>query len=153
MLNPGSNEEDRKTHRTRTRCISFAEELNCNELWTCNLFAVRGKDAKAALSHEDPIGPDNNDHIKAIACQADKIVLAWGGSGVRALGKPKFNERAREVVQLLKEAGASEKLYMLCPPGKPCLTANCQPRHPLFLRGNTPREPFTDDELRRLQGL
>ena len=78
MLNPGSHEEDRETHRTRTKCEQFARGWSYGTLWTCNLFAVRGKDAKEALSVADPIGLENNRHIKAAASRADKIVLAWG---------------------------------------------------------------------------
>ena len=139
MLNPSTATQD-KPDKTVNQCTKFAQQWRDKTLWICNLFAVRGKDAKEALSVADPIALENNRHIKAAASRADKIVLAWGGSGISALGKPKFNERVREVVQLLKEAGASEKLYMLCPSGKPGLTANCQPRHPLFLRGeHSPR--------------
>ena len=154
MLNPGTEEghEDRY-HPTREKCKGFAQEWGYGTLVDCNLFAVRGKDAKEALSVADPIGLENNRHIKAAASRADKIVLAWGDSGVGALGKHEFNERVAKVVQLLKEASASEKLYMLCPSGKPCLTQKGQPRHPLYLRLNTPLVPFTDEELRRLQGL
>lgn len=130
MLNPSTANES-KPDPTVTRCKRFAEQWGCRRLWVCNLFAVRGPDANEALSHLNPVGTDNDRHIQDAARQAGKIVLAWGDSGINALGRRRFLDRVQDVAALLGEASASEKLSVLVPPGRPCLTvAGQQPRHP-----------------------
>ena len=157
MLNPSTADQDCPDN-TVTKCKGFAQQWRYKTLWICNLFGYRSPDPADLKRQTNPVGPDNDQHIKAAASQADKIVLAWGDSGITALGKSEFNERVREVVPLLKEAGAYEKLYKLCPSGRLCLTQKGQPRHPQgrgkhSLPLDTLLVQFTDEELRRLQGL
>ena len=128
MLNPGSLDDDRKRHPTRERCEAFAREWGYGELWTCNLFALRSPNPRDLRSSADPIGPDNDAHIRAAARKVDIIVCAWGNRGG-------YMGRAQEVVSILRKAGA--KLYTL---GE--LTKQGQPRHPLFVPAHTQRRPF-----------
>ena len=132
MLNPGSRDEDRKRHPTRERCEGFAREWGYGELWTCNLFALRSPKPSALRDSTDPVGPDNDRHILRAARRACIIVCAWGGSRVA-------RERARKVARMLIANGHSEKLHTL---GE--LTKHGQPRHPLFVRADTQRRPFTE---------
>ena len=147
MLNPSKANQD-ISDNTANRCKEFAQQWGYKTLKICNLFARCSSKPAVLKDEKDPIGPDNNDHIKAAACQAHKIVLAWGGSGIKVLKKPKFDERVREVVRLLEEAGASEKLYALCPLERPCLTSG-QPRH---ANPQNPNDmPVETAECRRLR--
>ena len=132
MLNPGSRDEDRKRHPTRERCESLAQEWGYGELWTCNLFALRSPNPKDLRNRDDSIGPDNDRHILQAARQADIIVCAWGNHGG-------YMERAGEVVSMLREVGAGERLHTL---GE--LTKQGQPRHPLFVPADTQPRPFTE---------
>ena len=133
MLNP-SKAGACRSDRTIDRCKEFAEQWGYGTLWGCNLYAFRSPKPvglREALRHgENIVGyPVNNNHLVGSVGRADRIVLGWGGSGASVLGKDTFTERTTEVVQLLREAGAYDKLHVLCPPDRPCLT-NGQPRHP-----------------------
>lgn len=130
MLNPGSTNNNRKRHPTRENCERFAREWGYGELWTCNLFALRSPNPRALRRHDDPIGPDNDAHIRAAAKKAKTIVCAWGNRGG-------YMGRAQEVVSILRKADADAKLYTL---GE--LTKQGQPRHPLFVPAHTQRRPF-----------
>ena len=142
MLNP-SKADQNISDKTVDKCKTFARKWDYDTLWICNLFASR---SSKPVNLE--VGPCNDRHIKAAASRADKIVLAWGGSGIKALKTSKFNERVRKVVRLLEKAGASERLYALCPPERPCLTSG-QPRHP---NPRNPNDmPVETAECRRLQ--
>ena len=132
MLNPGTENEDRErepTHRTRKRCMKFAEREGYGTLLTCNLFALRSKDPRNLRKCSNPIGSDNDQHILRKARESDLIVCAWGDKGTH-LG------RANQVVQVLKSAGRSEKMRHLG------LTAKEQPRHPLFTKNDAQLQPF-----------
>lgn len=132
MLNPGTENEDREresTHRTRKRCMKFAEREGYGTLLTCNLFALRSKDPRNLRKCSNPIGSDNDQHILRKALESDLIICAWGDKGTH-LG------RANQVVQMLKSAELSEKMRHLG------LTANEQPRHPLFIKKDAQLQPF-----------
>jgi len=76
---------------------------------------------------EDPIGPENDRYISRVARRVErdggKVVLAWGTRGV-------FLGRDQAVLALLH--GADVWLYHL---GR---TKDGHPRHPLYLKANTP---------------
>jgi hypothetical protein len=92
-----------------------------------NLFAWRASDVTELGRVVDPVGPDNDTHLAAIAAEADMIVVAWGAPGkipARHAG------RWRAVADMLEA------------PGKPlhCLThlKSGHPRHPQILIHETP---------------
>lgn len=117
MLNPGSLNDDRKRHPTRERCERFAREWGYCELWTCNLFALRSPNPRDLRRHDDPVGADNDAHIREAAQQANIIVCAWGGwRGAHG--------RARQVVRTLINEEQSEKLHTLG------FTKSGEPKHP-----------------------
>ena len=133
MLNPSTADEC-LSDKTIDRCKEFANKWRYGTLWVCNLYAFRSPSPstlrKALDDGVDINGhPANNRHIARTAERADKIVLAWGGIGIQSLGKRNFSKRVSEIIPLLRDAGALEKLYALCPPETPCLPSG-QPRHP-----------------------
>jgi len=123
MLNPSTAdaEEDDPTIR---RCLGFTESLGYmadgyGGLEVVNLFAVRSTDPKWLSRFQDPVGPENDDHIAKAAARAGKIIVAWGSHD-----KPFITKRIAEVLLLLN----GHTLYCLD------LTNGAHPRHPLYCR-------------------
>lgn len=118
MLNPSTADAHRDDATIR-RCIAFAKRWGHDGLVVVNLFAYRATDPTKLDEAADPVGPDNDDHIRQ-ACQgASRVVCAWGAH-------PKAAKRAPAVVQLL-------------PRGIQCLglTSSGHPRHPLYMANRT----------------
>ncbi|PND29022.1 DUF1643 domain-containing protein [Sinorhizobium sp. M4_45] len=125
MLNPSTADASQDDPTIR-RCIGFAKAWGFGGLIVGNLFALRSTDPKALYDHPDPIGPDNDQHILAIAKSARKIVCAWGTHG-------SLHDRGREVAERLEFFD----LVALK------ITADGQPGHPLYLAADTqPRSYF-----------
>jgi len=125
LLNP-STADATVDDPTNRRGMHFARDWGAGSCVFVNLFAFRTPDPKEMKAAADPIGPDNDRHILEQACFSDCIIAAWGSDG-------SFKGRAFMVRKLLKEF----KLYSLG------LTKKGEPRHPLFLPGNTPMQTFT----------
>ena len=125
MLNPSIADEV-VDDPTIKRCITFAEEWGYGRLRVVNLFAYRSKDPKELEQVDDPVGHDNDDAIRAAVGEAELVVCAWGNDG--ALGNR--GKEAREMIQ------------GQCEPHMLGLTKQGQPRHPLYLRGDTPPVPW-----------
>lgn len=122
MLNPSTADEHGDDPTIR-RCLSFALRFDCSRLEVVNLYALRATDPAELWNVEDPVGPENDRHI-FIACQtADIVICAWGGNAK--------SERVREVLRLLPEDAL-------------CFghTKTGNPRHPLYLRSDTPLVPL-----------
>lgn len=87
-----------------------------------NVHAYRATDKNKLLDVEDPVGPDNDDHILRMAEKAERVVLAYG--------KPpkKLQARGRQIVELLKHHKGLSYLVML----KDGIT----PKHPLYVAGD-----------------
>jgi hypothetical protein len=68
----------------------------------------------------DPIGPDNDQHIREVAARCPTIIAGWGRLWHR------FEERGRNVAAMLEDGFRTLK----------CLgvTKDGFPRHPLYLR-------------------
>lgn len=125
MLNPSTAdaEEDDPTIR---RCVRFAKDWGFGGLIVGNLFAFRSTDPTALYGHPDPVGPENDRHLGAIARSAAKIICAWGTHG-------EMNGRGRHVAQVLRD----HPLFALK------VTASGHPGHPLYIAAKTePRAWF-----------
>ena len=132
MLNPSTESEDRERqsrHRTRKRCMKFAERWGYGTLVTCNLFALGTGKPKNLKKCSNPVGPENDQHILRKAQESDLIVCAWGDDGT-------YHDRGNEVLQILKSDGLSQKV---CHFG---LTVKKQPRHPARIKNDAPLRPF-----------
>src|SRR5207237_6677735 len=86
-----------------------------------NLFALISTDRKAWKRHPEPVGPNNDDHIRRIATQIPTIFVGWGADG-------RHRNRDQEVIQLLTELGRRDLLCF-------GTTKDGSPRHPLYLSG------------------
>ncbi|TME62616.1 MAG: DUF1643 domain-containing protein [Chloroflexi bacterium] len=109
MLNP-STADARRDDPTIRRCIGFAKSWGFGGVEVVNLFAYRATDPGELRRVADPVGVDNDRHIRRAIARADLVVLAWGA-----------------------RAGSRRLLNL---PQARCLglTRAGQPRHPLYLR-------------------
>lgn len=125
-LNP-STADATKNDPTVTRCINFARHWNYDGMVMLNLFAYRATDPKVMKAQSNPIGAHNNLAIFDIAQQAGLVVCCWGTHGT-------WKDRGIQVADIL----ANLRLYHWG------LTQTGQPKHPLYLRADTPLTRWTD---------
>jgi hypothetical protein len=94
-----------------------------------NLFALRATDPRKLARHPDPVGPDNDEHIRRAADEVvagkGTIVVAWGANAFA-------RKRAMHVAGLL------------WPFELMCLgtTKDGSPRHPLYVPYSQPLVPW-----------
>lgn len=119
-LNPSTADETVDDPTIR-RCIGFAKSWGCGGLVMLNLFAYRATDPRQLLIAEDPVGPDNDAHLKSAVARSDMTVAAWGVHG-------KLQNRGWHVVGMLGEGAHLQALG---------LTKDGYPRHPLYLPSAT----------------
>lgn len=125
MLNP-STADGRKDDATIRRCVRFAHSWGYNALVVVNLFSYRATDPDDLLTSPEPVeGPLNLDHITEATVQAGLIVVAWGALGGL------FGQDRRVLDSITWDVR--------------CLgtTKSGQPRHPLYVRGDTYPVRFT----------
>lgn len=123
MLNPSTADASIDDPTIR-RCIAFSRAWGYGALWVGNLYAYRSTDPAAlwTMAADDARGPDNECHLYQMSCESALIVLAWGAPG-----------------------GQTVPLSMLTPGGLWCLgkTKSGAPRHPLYVRGDTPLQEWS----------
>ncbi len=133
MLNP-STADDTEDDPTVRRVIGYSRAWGFAGCVVVNLFALRATDPRALWRQPDPVGGSANDRAIAVWCsEAHEVVLAWGGGHRLVLG------RARAVLDILAVHGVR---------GPRCLGVNAagMPRHPLYLRGSTPLQPYSEGD-------
>ncbi len=130
MANPSTataNTDDQTIRMIQT----LSERFGYGKALIGNLFAWRSPDIHQLGEQDDPVGPDNDLHLVALAQEADHIVVAWGPPGkVKSAFRPVWTERWNTVADLLASSGKS--IY--------CLKhlAGDHPRHPQILMHDTP---------------
>lgn len=130
MLNP-STADSSTDDPTLRRCVSFATREGCGAIVVVNLFAYRATKPAELYAATDPIGPDNDTALIAafrVAREHDqKVVAAWGAH-------PAATARTTAVLAL---PGMGTGLHALG------TTSAGHPRHPLYVRGDTPLAPWS----------
>lgn len=119
MLNP-STADANKDDPTIRRCTNFARDWCCTRLTVVNLFALRATDPKDLTRHPDPVGPDNDKHLKAEIKKHRIVVAAWGGS---SLARKQWIHYRHGILRRLD----------ICL-GVLGTTKSGAPRHPLYLK-------------------
>ncbi len=116
MLNPSTANAEMDDPTVR-KCQGFATRLGYRRLVIVNLFAFRATKPADLLGVNDPVGPDNDSHIRYAIMTSEIVVVAWGAH--RAA-------RSR-VADFLRIVGPHQPLS--------CLghTKDGSPRHPLML--------------------
>jgi hypothetical protein len=111
---------------TIRRLVAFAKGFRRDGLVMLNLFAFRATRPSLMLAADDPIGPDNDRYLdECTRGMQDIVVVAWGAIGA-------VRGRDREVAGRLR----------LCSPMCFGVTKSGQPRHPLYLKADTPLVRF-----------
>ncbi len=132
MLNP-SRADAHVDDPTIRRCVSFSQAWGFGELEVVNLFALRTHDPAELVTHADPVGPDNDDHIEQAVDRAQTVIAAWGACAHAA-------DRAHHVPSRIVSS-------LLCLG----VTRAGFPRHPLYVHSKT--TPITlADAIRRTTG-
>jgi hypothetical protein len=116
MLNP-STADAQINDATIRRCIGYAKEWGYDGLYVGNVYAYRSTDPRQLWTVDDPVGPENDASLKAMAHKADLVVAAWGTNA-----KP---ERVGIVLNALRYSADVHFLE---------LTKAKQPKHPLYLK-------------------
>jgi len=121
MLNP-STADEHVLDPTVRRCLGYAMKWGYGRMDICNVFALRSTDPKQLYASEDPVGSENDFHIRIAARESDKIIAAWGNHAG-------YKNRSTEVQDLLKKP-VEYPVYALK------ITKTNQPSHPLYLKGD-----------------
>jgi len=119
-LNP-STADEQQLDPTLTRIRSFSQREGFDGFVMTNLFGLRTPYPEEMMKHADPVGPENDAALLAAAARCEKIVAAWGVSGVH-------QSRAEAVVKLF----AGRALWCLG------TTQDGHPRHPLYVAAKQP---------------
>lgn len=123
MLNP-STADALTDDPTIGRCRALAKREHAGGIIVVNLFALRATDPAELRRHPDPVGPDADRFYPG---HDVRVVAAWGAHG-------SLHGRDRHVTRLLTERGVRLR----------CLgtTKTGAPRHPLYVPGDSPLEPW-----------
>lgn len=105
-----------------------------------NPFAFRATDVTELSSAADPIGPENDRHLREIMRDADILVPCWGS---RAKLPRHLRPRLDAVLGLLRDSGKPIKIFGL--------TASGDPAHPLMLGYSTPLVDWQPDSASQVQ--
>lgn len=130
MLNP-STADTTVDDPTVRRVRGFTKAWGFGGFDVVNLFAYRATSPADMLGARargvDILGPDRDKHLRAAFESADGVVCAWGSHSTAT-------------------PPVMRAVMALVPAGMPvgCLgrTASGAPRHPLYLRADTAREPW-----------
>lgn len=125
MLNPSTADAE-KNDPTIRRCLAFARAWGFAALEVGNLFAWRSTDPKVLPTLIDPVGPDNEWHLLAMADRCATIVCAWGVRG-------NLQGQADHVRELLRDFNLRTLR----------LTKGGHPEHPLYLPGSLKPERWS----------
>lgn len=130
MLNP-STADAKVDDPTIRRCINFAKRDGFGGITVCNLFAFRATNPDElrtpAWGYNEIIGPENGAYLQTLLVTHETVVAAWGAwwdSQPLAVRPPRLSvERWGQLM---------------------CLgtTKSGAPRHPLYVRGDTPLVEF-----------
>lgn len=123
MLNP-STADAVKNDRTIDAICAFSMQWCFTRIDVVNLYALRARDPRELWRCEDPVGPENDQWIRTTCAEADKVVCAWGGQGAP--------DRVLAVARVLPLTNC----WAL---GR---NRDGSPKHPLYVRRDTPLVPF-----------
>lgn len=128
-LNPSTADEN-DLDPTLRRIRGFSQALGFGAFVMTNLFAYRATDPRVMKALPfDPVGSDNDLHLKAWATRSMAVVAAWGAHGDHL-------DRDVAVVRLMESVRGKNAMVCLG------TTAGGHPKHPLYLAASTKLVPF-----------
>ncbi|HEV8062732.1 MAG TPA: DUF1643 domain-containing protein [Gemmataceae bacterium] len=121
LLNP-STADEHKLDPTLRRCLGFSRDWGFGSMVVVNLFAFRSPYPPHVYAADDPIGPENDRHIRRMAKKANKVIVGWGVHGT-----------------LLSRGESVATLVAQCKVQAWCLgtTKASHPKHPLYVAAAT----------------
>lgn len=121
-LNP-STADANTDDPTLRRIMGFVYQMGCGGFYLGNLFALRSPYPSDLRYGRDPVGPENDRHLREMADKAQRVVFAWGNDG-------DLNKRHLQVREMF--------------PAAMCfgLTKAGHPRHPLYLPKDSQLIPY-----------
>lgn len=122
-LNPSVADAEVDDHTIR-KCIGFARRRGTDGIVMVNLFAFVSKDPKTLCKSPDPVGPENDQHLRNILGTAPEAVVCWGE-------QKGIHHRVQTVLAMIRNPvclGTTKKGF---------------PRHPSRPAYATPIVPFT----------
>lgn len=131
MVNPSTADAENDDPTIR-KCIGFAKKLGGGELMVGNKFAYRATDVRELRKVKDPIGPENDEHLREMMYSADTIVAAWGSlNKLPDALRSRWKDIVRLTDALRPEVGHCElSMIGVCADG--------HPKHPLMVGYDTP---------------
>lgn len=127
MVNP-STADATQDDATIRKLRGFGERNQWGRIIVGNLFAYRATDVRELGKVSDPVGPENDEHLKAILSQVDRVLFAWGPVSKQ----PKYNRSRWAVVDAFAKGSGHFPLCIGAP-------AKCgHPKHPLMLGYDSP---------------
>lgn len=124
LLNPATGDTELRRRPTLEKCLKRSRADGRTGVIIVNLFAHRDTDPRALQDAADPVGPANDDVLRALTRAGSRTIAAWGAGG-------RLHDRSVAVTELLND--------VLCLG----TTRQGQPRHPLYVADNTPLIPWT----------
>ena len=129
-LHPSAADEHHDDPTTR-RVVRFARAFGYDAVTLMNLYAAATPEPKELAGMDDPVGPDNDDQLDRAAAEHDVIVFAWGADADPA----RATAVATRLWRIAGEAGGTVAVLGWA--------SGNQPRHPLYLRADTPLQCLT----------
>jgi hypothetical protein len=120
MMNP-STADPEVDDPTVAKCRRFAVKWGYGGMHVGNTFAYRATDQNRLTEVDDPVGPENDGHILAMAADSQLVVFAYGQPKHRRL-----KTRGITLAQLLLRRGGIHPHILR-------LSKNGTPWHPLYL--------------------
>ena len=124
MLNPSTADASQDDPTIR-RCLAFAKREGYDGIDVANVYAWRATDPRELFAAGNPFG-DNDRHLICTALLHDVVVCAWGANV--------FPSHAEHTRKILSESRNGHRPRLVCLG----TTKNGSPRHPLYVRGDTP---------------
>jgi hypothetical protein len=125
MMNPSTADLE-VNDRSVAKCERFARRWDYGGIYVGNTFAYRATDKKRLRGIPDPVGPENEKHLIAMAKRAGIVIFAYGQPGDRRL-QDLGQLLVKNLVKNLIDKGVKPHVLKLSKDG----TTPC---HPLYLR-------------------
>jgi hypothetical protein len=122
MVNPSTADAERDDATIR-KLKGFGARNKWGRIIVGNLFAYRATDVRELAAADDPVGPENDEHLRRIVYSVPLVIFAWGPTSKLPR---RLRERWREVDALARRAQQTP----MCIGGP---AQDGQPRHPLML--------------------
>lgn len=126
MLNPSTADAEQDDPTVR-RVVGFSAAWGYGGVTVVNLFALRAADPVELYTAADPVGPLNDLHLEALAGRDRRVLAAWGVHG-------SLYGRGGAVLAAFAQRGVEV--------GCLGVTRGGQPKHPLYLKGDTAPEVY-----------